>query len=57
MQETVHDVYLSNLYSMSWFYYGVYPFDSYEDDKDLYLYEEAYRKMLEDEADSYFQDL
>jgi hypothetical protein len=37
--ETVDDVYVSNLYAISWFYGGVYPFDSYEAAKDSYFYD------------------
>jgi hypothetical protein len=54
MRETVDDVYMSNIYAMSWFYNGAYPFDSYEADKDSYLYEQAFSKMIEDEVDDEF---
>jgi hypothetical protein len=56
MPETVEDVYKSNLYAMSWFYGAVYPFDSYEAEKELHLYEEAVRKQLEDDANALFTE-
>jgi hypothetical protein len=28
--ETVQDVYSNNFYALSWFYEGIYPFNSYE---------------------------
>jgi hypothetical protein len=45
VQEAVHDIYISNVYAMSWFYNGAYPFDSYEADIECYLYEQAYLEM------------
>ena len=49
--ETVDNVYSNNLYALSWFYDGIYPFDSYEEQMDSYLYEETFLKMRDDEAD------
>jgi hypothetical protein len=51
MPETVDDVYINNLYALSWFSDGCYPFDSYEDEKDTYLYTQAILKHLEEEVD------
>jgi hypothetical protein len=52
LPDTLDDVYFRHLYAMSWFYDGVYPFDSFELEKDYYLYEVAYQKMIEDEVDA-----
>jgi len=41
MPETVEDVYSNNLYCMSWFYNGVFPFDIWEEDYDNWLCETA----------------
>ena len=49
--ETVEDVYFNNLYAMSWFYDGIYPFDTYEEQMDSYLYEETFLKTRDDEVD------
>ena len=50
--ETVEDVYLNNLYAMSWFYDGIYPFNSYKEEMDSYLYEEMFLKKCDDEVDA-----
>jgi len=39
--KTLDDVYAENLYCLSWFYSGVYPFDSWEADFDEYLRREV----------------
>ena len=41
MPETVDDVYNKNMYSMSWFYDGCYPFDTWEDNYDHWLYDQV----------------
>jgi hypothetical protein len=51
MPQTIDDVYINNLYALSWFYDGCYPFDSYEDENDTYLYTQAILKHLEEEVD------
>ena len=43
--ESVNDIYIMNLYTMSWFYNDVYPFDSYEADRDSYLYDSVLLRM------------
>ena len=43
--ESVSDVYIMNLYTMSWFYNDVYPFDSYEAGREPYLYDEVLLRM------------
>ena len=42
---SVNDVYIRNLYTMSWFYNDVYPFDSYEAGRESYLYDEVLLRM------------
>jgi len=37
LPETLNDVYSGQLYCMSWFYIGIYPFDSWELEYDDYL--------------------
>ena len=43
--ETMEDVYNMNLYSMSWFYEGCYPFDTWEDNYDHWLYDQVFFAM------------
>jgi hypothetical protein len=38
----------SNVYALSWFYDDVYPFDSYEFQKDSFLFQLCFEKMIED---------
>ena len=45
--ESVNDVYIMNLYMMSWFYNNVYPFDSYEAGRESYLYDQVLLRMTE----------
>lgn len=49
LPETVEDVYNKNLYTMSWFYDGCYPFDSWEANYDNFLSQQAYAKLNDDE--------
>jgi hypothetical protein len=53
VKEIVHEVYVNNLYALSWFYKGVYPFDSYETDRDSYLYELSCEQKLEEEFEPF----
>lgn len=41
MPETVDDIYSNHLYCVSWFYVGVFPFDSWEVEYDDYLREQV----------------
>jgi hypothetical protein len=52
LPETVQDVYLNNLYALSWFYDEYYPFNTYEFEKDSYLYVQSFLKQRDDEADA-----
>jgi hypothetical protein len=45
LPETMEDVYNKNLYSMSWFYEGCYPFDTWEDNYDHWLYDQVFFAM------------
>jgi hypothetical protein len=54
MPKTVQDVYYSNVYALSWFYDDVYPFDSYEFQKDSFLFQLCFEKMIEDAVDVEF---
>jgi hypothetical protein len=45
LPETMEDVYNTNLYSMSWFYEGCYPFDTWEDNYDHWLYDQVFLAM------------
>ena len=47
MPETVDDVYNKNMYSLSWFYDGGYPFDTWEENYDQWLYEQVCVAMSE----------
>jgi hypothetical protein len=47
MPETVGEVYNKNLYCMSWFYDGCYPFDSWEENYENWLAEQAFLAMRE----------
>jgi hypothetical protein len=51
MPETTEDVCISNIYALSWFYNGPYPFDSYEAERDSYFHEQGYLKMIENDVD------
>jgi hypothetical protein len=42
LPETMEDVYNNNLYAMSWFYEGCYPFDTWEDNYDHWLYDQVF---------------
>jgi alpha-N-acetylglucosamine transferase len=44
LPDIVHDVYLKHMYAMSWFYDGIYSFDSYKSEKDSYLCDQVYQK-------------
>jgi hypothetical protein len=46
MPESADDVYNNNVYSMSWFYHGCFPFDSWEENYENWLYDEVYLAML-----------
>jgi hypothetical protein len=52
LPETVEEVYFGNLYALSWFYDGVYLFDSYKLDMELYLNEKVYERMIEAKVDA-----
>jgi hypothetical protein len=52
LPETVQDVYINNLYALSWFYDRHYPFDTYESEKDSYLYVQSFLKQRDDKADA-----
>jgi hypothetical protein len=56
MLEIVDDVYTNNLYALSWFYDGFYLFDSYKLEKDLYFYNIAILREIEDEVDALFEE-
>lgn len=43
--DTMEDVYNKNLYSMSWFYEGCYPFDTWEDNYNHWLYDQVFFAM------------
>ena len=43
--ESVSEVYITNMYTMSWFYNDTYPFDSYEAGREAYLYDEVMLQM------------
>ena len=45
MPESVDDVYHNNMYSMSWFYEGCYPFDTWEDNYEQWLYDQVFFAM------------
>jgi len=45
MPKTVMDVYCSNLYALSWFYNGDFPFDEWEEAFDNWLRAEASKAM------------
>ena len=45
LPETMEDVYNANRYSMSWFYEGCYPFDTWEDNYDHWLYDQVFLAM------------
>jgi hypothetical protein len=38
LPDTVDDAYYRNMYTISWFYDGHYPFDTWEDNYDQWLY-------------------
>lgn len=46
--ETADDKYNKNMYTMSCFYHGEYPFDSWEEEYDHYLYVEVSRVIDEE---------
>ena len=45
LPETMEDAYNKNLYSMSWFYKGCYPFDNWKDNYDHWLYDQVFFAM------------
>ena len=47
MPETVDDVYNKNMYNLSWFYEGCYPFDTWEENYEQWLYDQVYNAMIE----------
>ena len=49
MTESVDDVYHKNMYSMSWFYEGCYPFDTWEDNYEHWLYDQVLLAMIDGE--------
>jgi len=53
MPETLHDVYHSNLYCMSWFYEDGYPFEGLEDELDSELADGMIQDILEYELAEY----
>lgn len=53
MPDSLHDVYHSNLYCMSWFYDDVYPFESLEDDIDACLADQMIQDIFEYEYAEY----
>ena len=49
MPETVGEVYNKHLYYMSWFYVSCYPFDSWEENYENWLCEQAFLAMQDAE--------
>lgn len=49
MSESVDDVYHKNMYSMSWFYEGCYPFDTWEGNYEHWLYDQVLLAMIDGE--------
>lgn len=49
MPETLGEVYNKHLYCMSWFYDSCYPFDSWEQNYENWLCEEAFIAMRDEE--------
>lgn len=47
LSESVDDEYYSNMYCMSWFYSGHYPYDTSEENYDQWLYDQVCLAMLE----------
>lgn len=45
--ETVEDVYNKNMYNLSWFYEGYYPFDQWEENYEQWLYDQVCNAMLD----------
>lgn len=48
LPETVDDDYYNNMYCISWFYEGHYPFDTWEENYDQWLYDQILFEMLEE---------
>lgn len=43
--ETVDEVYHSNMYCLSWFYEGAYPFENFDEEYENWLAEEVLQRM------------